>query len=311
MNLTFAQWLRPWEFSPTLIVCFLLSAFLFVRGCRNKRINVSRQLLFWSGWLLLYLSMHTHVDYYAERVFFIHRAQHLVLHHLAPLLIMLSYPGQVMRAGMTRGMRLGLQRFNQTAFGQTLIYWLTHKLFIPFLFVFLVIVWLFPTIQFYSMLNVNIYRFMNWSVVVSGLLYWNLILDRRPYHPPQLSAKTSLGRWWQKRTLSGGGAVMSPLERVMSPVLTMAPQIVAGAIIAFSSTDLYPLFEICGRALPITAAQDQGWGGLIMWVPAGAVETFGILVAAMTWWRLQAQGRIYHGNKESSSVYTTQQVNLV
>ena len=294
MNLTFAQWLRPWEFSPTLIVCFLLSAFLFVRGCRNKRINASRQLLFWSGWLLLYLSMHTHGDYYAERVFFIHRAQHLMLHHLAPLLIMLSYPGQVMRAGMTRSMRLGLQRFNQTAFGQAVIYWLTHKLFIPFLFVFLVIVWLFPTIQFYSMLNVNIYRFMNWSVVVSGLLYWNLILDRRPYHPPQLSAKTSLGRWWQKRTLSGGGAVMSPLERVMSPVLTMAPQIVAGAIIAFSSTDLYPLFEICGRALPITAAQDQGWGGLIMWVPAGAVETFGILVAAMTWWRLQAQGRIYH-----------------
>ena len=309
MNLTFAQWLRPWEFSPTLIVCFLLSAFLFVRGCRNKRINASRQLLFWSGWLLLYLSMHTHVDYYAERVFFIHRAQHLMLHHLAPLLIMLSYPGQVMRAGMTRSMRLGLQRFNQTAFGQAVIYWLTHKLFIPFLFVFLVIVWLFPTIQFYSMLNVNIYRFMNWSVVVSGLLYWNLILDRRPYHPPQLSAKTSLGRWWQKRTLSGGGAVMSPLERVMSPFLTMAPQIVAGAIIAFSSTDLYPLFEICGRALPITAAQDQGWGGLIMWVPAGAVETFGILVAAMTWWRLQAQGRIYH--KRDLQPYQLAQAKLV
>ena len=309
MNLTFAQWLRPWEFSPTLIVCFLLSAFLFVRGCRNKRINVSRQLLFWSGWLLLYLSMHTHVDYYAERVFFIHRAQHLVLHHLAPLLIRLSYPGQVMRAGMTRGMRLGLQRFNQTAFGQTLIYWLTHKLFIPFLFVFLVIVWLFPTIQFYSMLNVNIYRFMNWSVVVSGLLYWNLILDRRPYPPPQLTAQTNLGRWWQKRTLSGGGAVMSPLERVLSPVFTMAPQIVAGAIIAFSSTDLYPLFEICGRALPITAAQDQGWGGLIMWVPAGAVETFGILVAAMTWWRLQAQGRIYH--KRDLQPYQLAQAKLV
>ena len=309
MNLTFAQWLRPWEFSPTLIVCFLLSAFLFVKGCRNKRINASRQLLFWSGWLLLYLSMHTHVDYYAERVFFIHRAQHLVLHHLAPLLIMLSYPGQVMRAGMTRGMRLGLQRFNQTAFGQAVIYWLTHKLFIPFLFVFLVIVWLFPTIQFYSMLNVNIYRFMNWSVVVSGLLYWNLILDRRPYHPPQLTAKTNLGRWWQKRTLSGGGAVMSPLERVLSPVFTMAPQIVAGAIIAFSSTDLYPLFEICGRALPITAAQDQGWGGLIMWVPAGAVETFGILVAAMTWWRHQAQGRIYH--KRDLQPYQLAQAKLV
>ena len=78
----------------------------------------------------------------------------------------------------------------------------------------------------------------------------------------------------------------------------MAPQIVAGAYIAFSSTDLYPLFEICGRALPISAVQDQGWGGLIMWVPAGAVETFGILVAAMTWWRLHAQGRIYHDKRD-------------
>lgn len=302
MNLTLAHWLRPWEFSPTLIICFLVSAYLFFMGCRRKPINLSRQVLFWSGWVMLYLSMHTHVDYYAERVFFIHRAQHLVLHHLAPLVIMLSYPGQVMRAGMSHGMRKRLDQFNQTAFGQALIYWLTHKLFIPALFVFLVIIWLFPTIQFYSMLNVKIYRFMNWSVVVSGLLYWNLIVDRRPYYPPVITAKTVLGRWWQKRTLAGSPAVMSPLERVLSPVFTMAPQIVAGAYITFTSTDLYPLFEICGRAIPISAVQDQGWGGLIMWVPAGAVETFGILVAAMTWWRLHAQGRIYHRNEPSAYV---------
>ena len=39
--------------------------------------------------LILYLSMHTRLDYYAERMFFIHRLQHLVLHHLGPLLIIL------------------------------------------------------------------------------------------------------------------------------------------------------------------------------------------------------------------------------
>lgn len=308
MNLTLAHWLKPWEFSPTLIACFLLSAFLFFRGCRKQRINRSRIVLFWSGWIMLYLAMHTHVDYYAERVFFIHRTQHVVLHHLAPLMIMLSYPGQVMRAGMSRDMRLKLQRFNQSVFGEALIYWLTHKLFIPFLFVFLVIIWLFPTVQFYSMLNIKIYRFMNWSVVVSGLLYWNLILDRRPYHPPVITAKLAVTRWWQRRSLAGSPAVMSPLERVLSPIFTMAPQIAAGAFIAFSSRDLYPLFEICGRALPISATQDQGWGGLIMWVPAGAVETFGILVAAMTWWRLHAQGRIYH--QKDTAPYGTAQVKL-
>lgn len=305
MNLSLAHWLQPWHLSPTLIICFALSAFLFARGAYKKPINISRQILFWSGWLLLYASMHTQVDYFAERVFFIHRIQHMVLHHLGPFLVMLSYPGQVMRIGMGRAWRLRLEQFNRSPLGQALIYWLTHKFWIPFLFVFLVIIWLFPTIQVYSMLNVKIYRFMNWSVVVSGLLYWNLILDRRPYHAPQITASTAIGRWWQRRSLPGPYAVMSHKERVLSPVCTMVPQILAGAFIAFSSTDLYPFFEICGRALPITAAQDQGWGGIIMWVPAGAVETFGIVVAAMTWWRLHAQGRIYYRPTQITYYHST------
>src|SRR5690606_22072652 len=93
-------WLQPWEFSPALVLAFVASAWLFVRGCRVHRVGVLRQSLFWIGWVMLYLSMHTQLDYYAERMFFIHRLQHLVLHHLGPLLVMSAYPGQVMRAGL-------------------------------------------------------------------------------------------------------------------------------------------------------------------------------------------------------------------
>ncbi len=77
MNLTLAQWLSPWEFSPTLIICFVFSAYLFIKGAIARPIRVVRHVLFWSGWVMLYLAMHTHVDYFAERVFFIHRAQHV------------------------------------------------------------------------------------------------------------------------------------------------------------------------------------------------------------------------------------------
>ncbi|MBV2179952.1 MAG: cytochrome c oxidase assembly protein [Castellaniella sp.] len=264
-------WLQPWEFSPVLVMAFLASAWLFVRGRQVHRVGRARQALFWIGWVLLYLSLHTRVDYYAERMFFIHRLQHLVLHHLGPLLVMGAYPGQVMRAGLPPAWRTRLAAARRRPLLRGLETLATHRFLIPFLFVVLVLVWLEPTVQFYSMLDWRIYRFMNWSVVISGLLYWNLILDRRP-HPP---------------------AVMSAGGRVFSPVFTMVPQMVAGAAIAFTTHDLYPVFELCGRALPsFGALDDQVIGGLIMWVPAGLIESFGLLYALGTLMRLSSRGRL-------------------
>src|SRR5690606_24983445 len=100
------DWLIPWEFSPLFLVCFPGGAWLFVRGTRVHKVTRARQVLFWSGMVILYLSMHTRLDYYAERMFFIHRLQHLVLHHLGPLLSMAAYPGQAMRAGLSMRWRV-------------------------------------------------------------------------------------------------------------------------------------------------------------------------------------------------------------
>ncbi|WP_031274031.1 cytochrome c oxidase assembly protein [Pelistega sp. MC2] len=270
MDLTIAQWLEPWEFSPTLIICFLFSAYLFIKGSLHRPIGIVRHCLFWSGFVMLYLSLHTHVDYFAERVFFVHRIQHVFLHHLAPLLVMAAYPGQVMRAGLPVTLRLKLRKFEQTSLAMTLRKWCTDKYFVPFLFVFLVLVWLIPTVQFYSMLDIYLYRLMNWSVVISGFMYWNLILDRRPAPPAAMTVK----------------------GRIISPILTMVPQILVGIYIALTPNDLYPLFDLCGRAVPISALEDQGLGGIIMWVPAAIVESFGILVALATFMRLSAKGRL-------------------
>ncbi len=263
-------WLIPWEFSPTLVLAFAAAIVLFVRGRRVHRVTLARQLCFWSGMALLYLSLHTRLDYYAERMFFIHRAQHLVLHHLGPLLVMAAFPGSVMRAGLPLAWRRRLRDTLATAWGRALVGLLTHRILVPVLFVFLVLVWLLPAVQFYSMLDWRLYRLMNWSVVISGFMYWNLILDRRPSPP----------------------AAMSPGGRVLSPILTMAPQMVAGAVIAFTESDIYPLFELCGRAIAMSAQTDQTIGGLTMWIPAALVEVVGLLVALGTLMRLSAKGRL-------------------
>lgn len=263
-------WLVPWEFSPTVVLAFIVAAVLFVRGQRRHRVTVARQVFFWAGMVLLYLSLHTRVDYYAERMFFIHRLQHLVLHHLGPLLLMAGFPGSAMRAGLPLAWRTALRRFLSTPVGRGVEGVLTHKILIPTVFVLMVLVWLVPTVQFYSMLDVRLYRLMNWSVVITGILYWNLILDRRPAPP----------------------AAMTPGGRVISPILTMAPQMVAGAIIAFTERDLYPLFELCGRAIAMSAETDQTIGGLTMWIPAALVEVIGLLVALGTLMRLSGKGRL-------------------
>jgi putative membrane protein len=268
--LNLLAWLVPWEFSPTLVALFVASAILFVRGGRAHHVSWPRKALFWSGMVLLYLSLHTRLDYYAERMFFIHRIQHLVLHHLGPLMLMAAYPGSAMRAGLPRSARLWLHGFRATRAGRWTEALLTNTIFVPALFVFLVVVWLLPTVQFYSMLDWRLYRLMNWSVVITGFLYWNLILDRRPSPP----------------------AAMSPGGRVLSPIFTMAPQMVAGAYIALTERDLYPLFELCGRAIPMPALMDQSIGGLTMWIPAALVELVGLLVALGTLMRLSGKGRL-------------------
>lgn len=266
---TIIDWLTPWEFSPTLVLSFLLAGYLFAKGSKVRKIKPIRKYLFWLGMAMLYLSLHTRIDYYAERLFFAHRLQHVVLHHLGPLLIMAAYPGQIIRAGMSIKSRILLNGFNKSGPGKILISILTNKIFVPFLFVVLVLGFLIPVVQFYSMLDWRLYRLMNWSVVISGFMYWNLILDRRP-NPP---------------------AVLTPLGRVISPIITTVPQMVAGAYVTFITYDLYPIFDLCGRAIPgMSAVTDQAIGGLVMWIMAALVEMVGLLVALLTYIRLSAKG---------------------
>ena len=80
--------------------------------------------------------------------------------------------------------------------------------------------------------------------------------------------------------------------RVLSPGITMTPQIVAGAIITFSRTDLYPIFEVCGRAFTFDVLTGQMIGGLITWVPAAFIESVGALLALRVWLRLSRAGRL-------------------
>ncbi len=264
------KWIDPWEFSWTFLVLFIGTAVLYLRGTRHRRPSASRQVSFWTGMAMFYFAMHTYFDYYAGHEFFMHRIQQVLLHHLAPLLVIASYPGTVLREGLPVRARVVLRRVQASLPFRAVYALLLNPTFVTLSFVALILVWLIPSMQTLAMLDWRIYRAMNWSMVFSGLAYWWLVLDHRPHPPGRMTAGI----------------------RVLSPALTMTPQIVAGAIVTFSRTDLYPIFEICGRAFSMNVLTGQLIGGVIMWVPAAIIESIGGLLALRQWLRLSRSGRL-------------------
>lgn len=265
------KWIVPWEFSWVFLASFLLAAVLYLRGSRELGVGFGRRVAFWVGMAIIYLSLHTYLDYYAEHEFFMHRIQQVLLHHLAPLLIVASYPGAALRAGLPLSWRVRVLRPAARSWPWRAVdAVLGNPAVATFLFVAFILIWLVPSMQTLAMLDWRIYRFMNWSMLASGFIYWALVLDHRP-RPP--------GR-------------MTPGLRVLSPAITMTPQILAGAIVTFSKTDLYPIFEICGRAFTFNVLTGQLVGGVIMWVPAAIIESIGALFALRQWLALSRRGRI-------------------
>ncbi|WP_433703856.1 cytochrome c oxidase assembly protein [Paraburkholderia sacchari] len=270
MNLLY--WLDPWEPSPTVVIAVTLAAVLFIRGQRHARISLPRQISFWFGLGALYVALHTRLDYFFEHEFFMHRAQHLVLHHLGPFFIALAYPGAALRAGIPFAWR---QRFVRPALNarpvRAMLDVVMHPVVAVTLFVGLIYFWLLSPIHFIAMLDWRLYRVMNWSMLIDGLLFWWLVLDPRSAPPARLA----------------------PGKRVLVVIAAIPPQIVLGAFIFFTSHELYPIYSICGRAFTwLSPMRDQQIGGLLLWIPGSMMSVVGALIALRHWMRLSSRGRL-------------------
>ncbi|ABB73763.1 putative membrane protein [Nitrosospira multiformis ATCC 25196] len=253
-------WLVPWEESILVVAAAGSAALFFPRGCASVRPSLHRKLCFWGGLSLAYLVSHTQLDYYSEHQFFIHRLQHLALHHLGPFLIVLSRPCPVLLAGMPSRMR---RAFRLMAGWNSIRYpaqALCNPVVAVVLFSMLIGFWLLPSIHFMAMIDWRLYRLMNWSVFLSGLVFWGLVLTPGPVFAVKLS----------------------PGSRIGMMLAIIPPQIVIGAIIFFTAHELYPIYTICGRAIGgINALADQQIGGIILWIHGAMMSAVGILVVIL------------------------------
>lgn len=263
-------YLSPWEFSPLVLMTCVGAGILFWLGMRaNKRAGQAtgfwRTLSFYFGLALVYAVMQTYVDYLSQHMFWVHRLQHLVLHHLAPLLIALSYPHEILARGLPDSWRKQflLPLWNSLPI-RTSYAFVQNPFVAPILFVGLIYFWLLPSVHFDAMLSSTRYQIMNWSMLLDGLLFWWLIVDNRSP--------------LQHRTLR------YPVRVLILFVVNIA-QVLIGAHIALAHEVLYNVYSVCGRAWPINPLTDQQIGGLITWIPSAMMGAVGFLIVIRLWMR--------------------------
>ncbi|HEX5507179.1 MAG TPA: cytochrome c oxidase assembly protein [Pseudolabrys sp.] len=247
----------PWDFSWIEFLSAWLAIWWFMRGIgltpADERPGIARQISFIAGVMLIYAVLETRFEYLAEHQFLFNRLQHVVMHHLGPLLIALAWPGAAIKRAMPSSFRHTLE--HPIVIG--IIHVLQQPVLAAILFVGSFFFWLIPSIHFRAMIDPNLFAFMNWTMVGDGILFWCLVLDPRPSPPARVSF--------------GGRAALA--------VAVMFPQIVGGAMIAFSPHDLYSFYDLCGRIYPDMGARyDQTVGGLIVWIPPAMMSVLALLL---------------------------------
>ena len=197
-------------------------------------------------------------------MFWIHRGQHLVLHHVGPLLMVLAVPHEVLGEGLPKGrLKDTLRRLWRHPLVQGAYRAVQHPLVASLLFVGLIYLWLYPPVHFDAMLSRPLYQAMNWSMVADGLLFWWLAVDPRPPRRGGLGFGTRILMLW----------------------LIMLPQIAIGAYIGLHRSILFESYQVCGRAWPVPPLVDQQIGGLLTWIPAAMMSVLVGLIVLRMWIR--------------------------
>lgn len=264
-----ARFFLPYQWEPLITVSCAALLLLYLRGlAQGAEAGFWRKVAFFIGLGLIYLVTQTRYDYFSQFVFFFHRGQHLVLHHLAAMLIVLANPLPVLASGTPVQLRTSIfAPFWRARATQRIYNFVQHPVMAGLLFVGLVYFWLIPAVHFDAMLSHFYYNVMNWSMAVDGVLFWWLVLNPEP---PALDGH-SLGYG----------------KRCILLALVAFPQIILGAYITLSHSSLYGIYALCGRPWPISIKTDQVIGGIITWIPSAMMSVIGLVIVMAKWRRFE------------------------
>jgi len=256
-----------WDWDPTLIG-FVIMGYLYFKGFRAFRgkapVRPWQILCFCLGLGINILALSPPIDPLSDRLFFMHMLQHLMIIYLGVPLMLFGVPFYVIMRGLSPGMR---KRILLPALRSR---WLrrTHKM------------WLFPLVALFLFEGNywfwHIPRFYNWALLHDGVH----LLEHF------MMAITAMYLW---RSIIDPYPLKSPLSmgvRLLFLGIIMILDSILAAALSFS-TEVWYAYE--GIPMPTWWAlrwshlEDQQLGGLLMWVPGGALLFLSMTVCFFVW----------------------------
>ncbi|MBV9603707.1 MAG: cytochrome c oxidase assembly protein [Solirubrobacterales bacterium] len=248
----FSLLVSHWTLSPSVLVPALAGAAVYLIGARNLGGTwpARRTVSFLAGAACVVVALQSGLDAYDDRLLSIHMWQHTLLLLVAPLLLLGGRPlilalraAPPQRRSALARVLAGTRRLSAPA---------------PALGVFAAVVILTHLPVFYeaTLRHAALHDFEHALYLGAGLLMWSPLLDADPA---------------PARRLDG-------LGRLIYLILAMMPMALVGAYLNRRATLFYPAYGAPARALGISALDDQGQAGAIMWVVGNV-----IMVAVGLW----------------------------
>jgi cytochrome c oxidase assembly factor CtaG len=235
------------------------AAVLYALGGRGlAHPNRWRDASFYAGLGTLVVAIAGPVDDYADRLFFVHMTQHVLITMVAPPLLLIGRPWPRLSRPLPPPLRRRVARAAHA--GQRTLSPVASPLPAFALFNGVLLAWHLPALYDLTLRNQVVHDLEHMLFFATALLFWAHLVPtgRRP----RLSEA--------QRIAYGSGAIL------VSWALAVA--------LGLSSRPLYETYaNLAHRPLGLSALADQQLAAGVMWVPASIPFTVAVFVAAYAW----------------------------
>lgn len=245
--------LLAWAVDPTILTGLVLAAAIYGLAWRRiqligrRTVPLGSPLAYYLGLFAIAFALLGPFDVYNQESLLMHMSQHLLLLQIAPPLIWLGRPVQLIlqavspqRSGPV--LRVALKR----QWVRALLTFISHPLVAFLAFNVAVIFWHVPKMYDLALSHQTIHELEHICFLAGGLLYWWAIVEPVPRHH-KLRTGFALG----------------------SIFLSMLVSEALGAILSLDDSIIYPFYNQTSPLWGLTRLADQQYAGLLMWVGGG------------------------------------------
>lgn len=252
--------LTPWSWDPSLIYVGVAGA-LYALGSRGRgRPQPLQALAFYASLLTIVIALDSPIDAYADRLFWAHMVQHILLLTVAPPLLLLGRPWPRMwralplrpRTRVARSLALSRRLAPVRALARPVPAWI--------LFNATIVGWHIPAAYDAALSDGGVHALQHVMFFFIGLLFWARVIDPGPLRPRLV---------WPMR-IAYTAATM-----VVGWILAITLVVVPHAIYSYAA--------LPSRPGGLNAWSDQEIAAGIMWVPGSVAYAITFIMGFYRW----------------------------